>query len=40
MMIEEDMLRRMKEKGLTYGVPVLAAAWTVQISGKNDSTDL
>ncbi|KAF8546252.1 hypothetical protein OG21DRAFT_1527957, partial [Imleria badia] len=40
MAIEEDMLRRMKEKGLTYGVPVLAVAWTVQISGKDDSTDL
>ncbi|KAF8547968.1 hypothetical protein OG21DRAFT_1489778 [Imleria badia] len=37
---EEDMLTRIKEKGLTYGVPVLEAVWTVQISGKDDSTDL
>jgi hypothetical protein len=29
MTTEEDMLRRIKEKGLTHGVPVLQAAWTV-----------
>lgn len=36
--IEEDMLQRMKSCGLTYGVPILEAAWTVRISGEDDST--
>lgn len=39
MTTEEDMLR-IKEKHLTFGIPVLEAAWTVQISGEDDSTDL
>ncbi|KAF8546550.1 hypothetical protein OG21DRAFT_1527756, partial [Imleria badia] len=37
---EEDMLMRIKPRGLTYRVPVLQVAWTVQILGKVDSTDL
>ncbi|KAF8546663.1 hypothetical protein OG21DRAFT_1490957 [Imleria badia] len=37
---EEEMLNRMEEKGLTYGVSNLIVAWTVQIAGVDDSTDL
>lgn len=40
MTTEEDMFSRMKEKGLTYGVPLLAAASTVKIYGQDDSSNL
>lgn len=37
---EEEMLMRIKERGLTVGVTTLVTAWTVQIRGIDDSTTL
>ena len=37
---EEEMLPRIKERGLKHGVPTLVKAWTVQIDEVDDSTAL
>ena len=37
---KEEMLPRIKERGLKHGVPTLVKAWTVQIDEVDDSTAL
>ena len=36
---EEQILQKLKEHGI-HGLPILREAWTVQIDGQDDTTDL